>query len=126
MAATHYELRKAFMENFKATTKQHELVLMGAYSVAILQGVAYMRLGNVNEEAGIDSKFFDPKRDEKAIKLAFDGYSDIQQCAKIIYKLFGDNEKNFIQTIAALDILHTKSIQDLRHCIIGSLLLAIR
>lgn len=93
MAATHHELRKTFMENFKATAKQHELVLMGAYSVAILQGVAYMRLGNVNEEAGIDSKFFDPKRDEKAIKLAFDGYSDIQQCAKIIYKLFGDNEK---------------------------------
>lgn len=93
MAATHHELRKAFMENFKATAKQHELVLMGAYSVAILQGVAYMRLGDVNEEAGIDSKFFDPKRDEKAIKLAFDGYSDIQQCAKVIYKLFGDNEK---------------------------------
>ncbi len=93
MAATHHELRKTFMENFKATAKQHELVLMGAYSVAILQGVAYMRLGNVNEEAGIDNKFFDPKRDEKAIKLAFDGYSDIQQCAKIIYKLFGDNEK---------------------------------
>lgn len=93
MAATHYELRKAFMENFKATTKQHELVLMGAYSVAILRGVAYMGLGNVNEEAGIDNKFFDPKRDEKAIKLAFDGYSDIQQCAKVIYKLFGDNEK---------------------------------
>ena len=93
MAATHHELRKTFMENFKATAKQHELVLMGAYSVAILQGVAYMGLGNVNEEAGIDSKFFDPKRDEKAIKLAFDGYSDIQQCAKVIYKLFGDNEK---------------------------------
>lgn len=93
MAATHYELRKAFMENFKATTKQHELVLMGAYSVAILRGVAYMGLGNVNEEAGIDNKFFDPKRDEKAIKLAFDGYSDIQQCAKVIYKLFGDSEK---------------------------------
>lgn len=93
MAATHHELRKIFMENFKATAKQHELVLMGVYSVAILQGVAYMRLGNVNEEAGIDSKFFDPKRDEKAIKLAFDGYSDIQQCAKVIYKLFGDNEK---------------------------------
>lgn len=93
MAATHHELRKTFMENFKATAKQHELVLMGAYSVAILQGVAYMRLGNVNEEAGIDSKFFDSKRDEKAIKLAFDGYSDIQQCAKVIYKLFGDNEK---------------------------------
>lgn len=93
MAATHHELRKTFMENFKAIAKQHELVLMGAYSVAILQGVAYMRLGNVNEEAGIDNKFFDPKRDEKAIKLAFDGYSDIQQCAKIIYKLFGDNEK---------------------------------
>lgn len=93
MAATHHELRKTFMENFKATAKQHELVLMGAYSVAILQGVAYMRLGNVNEEAGIDNKFFDPKRDEKAIKLAFDGYSDIQQCAKVIYKLFGDNEK---------------------------------
>ena len=93
MAATHHELRKTFMENFKATAKQHELVLMGAYSVAILQGVAYMGLGNVNEEAGIDNKFFDPKRDEKAIKLAFDGYSDIQQCAKIIYKLFGDNEK---------------------------------
>lgn len=93
MAATHHELRKTFMENFKATAKQHELVLMGAYSVAILQGVAYMMLGNVNEEAGIDSKFFDPKRDEKAIKLAFDGYSDIQQCAKVIYKLFGDNEK---------------------------------
>lgn len=93
MAATHHELRKTFMENFKATAKQHELVLMGAYSVAILQGVAYMGLGNVNEEAGIDSKFFDPERDEKAIKLAFDGYSDIQQCAKVIYKLFGDNEK---------------------------------
>lgn len=93
MAATHHELRKTFMENFKATAKQHELVLMGAYSVAILQGVAYMRLGNVTEEAGIDNKFFDPKRDEKAIKLAFDGYSDIQQCAKVIYKLFGDNEK---------------------------------
>lgn len=93
MAATHHELRKTFMENFKATAKQHELVLMGAYSVAILQGVAYMRLGDVNEEAGIDSKFFDSKRDEKAIKLAFDGYSDIQQCAKVIYKLFGDNEK---------------------------------
>lgn len=93
MAATHHELRKTFMENFKATAKQHELVLMGAYSVAILQGVAYMRLGNVNEEAGIDSKFFDSKRDEKAIKLAFDGYSDIQQCAKVIYKLFSDNEK---------------------------------
>lgn len=93
MAATHHELRKTFMENFKATAKQHELVLMGAYSVAILQGVAYMGLGNVNEEAGIDSKFFNPKRDEKAIKLAFDGYSDIQQCAKVIYKLFGDNEK---------------------------------
>lgn len=93
MAATHHELRKTFMENFKATAKQHELVLMGAYSVAILQGVAYMGLGNVNEEAGIDNKFFDPKRDEKAIKLAFDGYSDIQQCAKVIYKLFGDNEK---------------------------------
>lgn len=93
MAATHHELRKTFMENFKATAKQHELVLMGAYSVAILQGVAYMRLGDVNEEAGIDSKFFDPKRDEKAVKLAFDGYFDIQQCAKVIYKLFGDNEK---------------------------------
>lgn len=93
MAATHHELRKTFMENFKATAKQHELVLMGAYSVAILQGVAYMGLGNVNEEAGIDSKFFDPKRDEKAIKLAFDGYSDIQQCAKVIYKLFGDSEE---------------------------------
>lgn len=93
MAATHHELRKTFMENFKATAKQHELVLMGAYSVAILQGVAYMGLGNVNEEAGIDSKFFDPKRDEKAIKLAFDGYFDIQQCAKVIYKLFGDSEK---------------------------------
>lgn len=93
MAATHHELRKTFMENFKATAKQHELVLMGAYSVAILQGVAYMRLGNVNEEAGIDSKFFDSKRDEKAIKLVFDGYSDIQQCAKVIYKLFSDNEK---------------------------------
>lgn len=93
MAATHYELRKAFMENFKATTKQHELVLMGAYSVAILQGVAYIGLGSVNKEAGIESKFFDPKRDEKAIKLAFDGYFDIQQCAKVIYKLFGDSEK---------------------------------
>ena len=93
MAATHHELRKTFMENFKATAKQHELVLMGAYSVAILQGVAYMELGNVNEEAGIDNRFFDPKQDEKAIKLAFDGYSDIQQCAKVIYKLFGDNEK---------------------------------
>lgn len=93
MAATHYELRKAFMENFKATTKQHELVLMGAYSVAVLQGVTYMGLGSANKEAGIDSKFFDPKRDEKAVKLAFDGYFDIQQCANVIYKLFGDSEK---------------------------------
>lgn len=93
MAATHYELRKAFMENFKATTKQHELVLMGAYSVAVLQGVAYIGLGSVNKEAGIDSKHFDPKRDEKAVKLAFDGYFDIQQCANVIYKLFGDSEK---------------------------------
>lgn len=93
MAATHYELRKAFMENFKATTKQHELVLMGAYSVAVLQGVAYIGLGSVNKEAGIDSKYFDPKRDEKAVKLAFDGYFDIQQCANVIYKLFGDSEK---------------------------------
>ena len=93
MATTHYELRKAFMENFKATTKQHELVLMGAYSVAVLQGVTYMGLGSVNKEAGIDSKHFDPKRDEKAVKLAFDGYFDIQQCANVIYKLFGDSEK---------------------------------
>lgn len=93
MAATHYELRKAFMENFKATVKQHELVLMGAYSVAVLQGVAYMGLGSVNKEAGIDNKYFDPKRDEKAVKLAFDGYFDIQQCVKVIYKLFGDSEK---------------------------------
>ena len=93
MAATHYELRKAFMENFKATIKQHELVLMGAYSVAVLQGVTYMGLGSVNKEAGIDSKYFDPKRDEKAVKLAFDGYFDIQQCANVIYKLFGDSEK---------------------------------
>ncbi len=93
MAATHYELRKAFMENFKATTKQHELVLMGAYSVAVLQGVTYMGLGSVDKEAGIDSKYFDPKQDEKAVKLAFDGYFDIQQCANVIYKLFGDSEK---------------------------------
>lgn len=93
MATTHYELRKAFMENFKATTKQHELVLMGAYSVAVLQGVAYMGLGSVNKEAGIDNKYFDPKRDEKAVKLAFDGYFDIQQCANVIYKLFGDSEE---------------------------------
>lgn len=93
MPATHYELRKAFMENFKATVKQHELVLMGAYSVAILQGVAYIGLGSVNKEAGIDNKYFDPKRDEKAVKLAFDGYFDIQQCAKVIYKLFGDSEE---------------------------------
>lgn len=71
MAATHYELRKAFMENFKATTKQHELVLMGAYSVAVLQGVTYMGLGSVDKEAGIDSKYFDPKQDEKAVKLVF-------------------------------------------------------
>lgn len=93
MAATHYELRKTFMENFKATVKQHELVLMGAYSVAVLQGVAYIGLGSVNKEAGIDNKYFDPKRDEKAVKLAFDGYFDIQQCAKVIYKLFGDSEE---------------------------------
>lgn len=71
----------------------HELVLMGAYSVAVLQGVTYMGLGSVNKEAGIDSKYFDPKRDEKAVKLAFDGYFDIQQCANVIYKLFGDSEK---------------------------------
>lgn len=95
MAATHYELRKAFMENFKATTKQHELVLMGAYSVAVLQGVAYMGLGSVNEEAGIDSKYFDSKRDEKAVKLAFESYDNIQKCIEVIYKLFNDNEKEF-------------------------------
>lgn len=93
MAATQYELRKAFMENFKATAKQHELVLMGAYSAAVLQGVAHIGLGSIIEEAGIDNKYFDPKRDEKAVKLAFDGYFDIQQCAKVIYKLFGDSEK---------------------------------
>lgn len=93
MAATHYEMRKAFMENFKATTKQHELVLMGAYSVAVLQGVTYMGLGSVDKEAGIDSKYFDPKQDEKAVKLVFDGYFDIQQCANVIYKLFGDSEE---------------------------------
>ena len=52
-----------------------------------------MGLGNVDKEAGIDSKYFDPKQDEKAVKLAFDGYFDIQQCANVIYKLFGDSEK---------------------------------
>lgn len=95
MAATHYELRKAFVENLRGTAKQREAVYMGAYSLIVLSSVAYMSCGDISKEAGIDDKYFDNRRDEKAVKLAHESYDNIQQCIEIIYKLFNDNEKEF-------------------------------
>nr|DAF08803.1 MAG TPA: chromosome partitioning protein [Caudoviricetes sp.] len=95
MAATHYELRKAFVENLRGTAKQREAVYMGAYSLIVLRSIAYMSCGDISKEAGIDDKHFDPRRDEKAVKLAYESYDNIQQCIEVIYKLFNDNEKEF-------------------------------
>ena len=95
MAATHYELRKAFVENLKGTAKQREAVYMGAYSLIVLRSVAYMSCGDISKEAGMDNKYFDPRRDEKAVKLAYESYDNTQQCIEVIYKLFNDNEKEF-------------------------------
>ena len=95
MSATHYELRKAFVENLKGTAKQREAVYMGAYSLIVLRSIAYMSCGNISKEAGVDDKYFDPRRDEKAVKLAYESYDNIQKCIEIIYKLFNDNEKEF-------------------------------
>lgn len=95
MAATHYELRKAFVENLRGTAKQREAVYMGAYSLIVLRSIAYMSCGNISKEAGVDDKYFDPRRDEKAVKLAYESYDNIQKCIEIIYKLFNDNEKEF-------------------------------
>lgn len=95
MAATHYELRKAFVENLKGTAKQREAVYMGAYSLIVLRSITYMTWGDISKEAGIDDKYFDPRRDEKAVKLAYESYDNIQKCIEIIYKLFNDNEKEF-------------------------------
>ena len=95
MAATHYELRKAFVENLRGTAKQREAVYMGAYSLIVLRSVAYMSCGDISKEAGMDNKYFDNRRDEKAVKLAHESYDNIQQCIEIIYKLFDDNEREF-------------------------------
>lgn len=95
MAATHYELRKAFIENLRGTAKQREAVYMGAYSLIVLRSMTYMTLGDISKEAGIDDKYFDPRRDEKAVKLAYESYDNIQQCIEVICKLFNDNEKEF-------------------------------
>lgn len=95
MAATHYELRKAFVENLKGTAKQREAVYMGAYSLIVLRSITYMTLGDISKEAGIDDKYFDPRRDEKAVKLAYESYDNTQKCIEVIYKLFNDNEKEF-------------------------------
>lgn len=95
MAATHYELRKAFVENLKGTAKQREAVYMGAYSLIVLRSVAYMSCGDISKEAGVDNKHFDPRRDEKAVKLAYESYDNTQKCIEVIYKLFNDNEKEF-------------------------------
>jgi ParB family chromosome partitioning protein len=95
MAATHYELRKAFVENLRGTAKQREAVYMGAYSLIVLRSIAYMSCGDISKEAGMDNKYFDPRRDEKAVKLAYESYDNIQKCIEIIYKLFNDNEKEF-------------------------------
>lgn len=95
MAATHYELRKAFVENLRGTAKQREAVYMGAYSLIVLRSIAYMSCGDISKEAGVDDKYFDPRRDEKAVKLAYESYDNIQKCIEIIYKLFNDNEKEF-------------------------------
>lgn len=95
MAATHYELRKAFMENLRCTAKQREAVFMGAYSLIVLRSMTYMTLGDISKEAGVDDKYFDNRRDEKAVKLAYESYDNIQKCIEVIYKLFNDNEKEF-------------------------------
>ena len=95
MAATHYELRKAFVENLKGTAKQREAVYMGAYSLIVLRSITYMTWGDISKEAGIDDKYFDPRRDEKTVKLAYESYDNTQQCIEVIYKLFNDNEKEF-------------------------------
>lgn len=95
MAATHYELRKAFVENLRGTAKQREAVYMGAYSLIVLRSIAYMSCGDISKEAGVDDKHFDPRRDEKAVKLAYESYDNIQKCIEVIYKLFNDNEKEF-------------------------------
>lgn len=95
MAATHYELRKAFVENLKGTAKQREAVYMGAYSLIVLRSITYMTWGDISKEAGIDDKYLDPRRDEKAVKLAYESYDNTQQCIEVIYKLFNDNEKEF-------------------------------
>lgn len=95
MAATHYELRKAFVENLRGTAKQRKAVYMGAYSLIVLRSIAYMSCGDISKEAGVDDKYFDPRRDEKAVKLAYESYDNIQKCIEIIYKLFNDNEKEF-------------------------------
>lgn len=95
MAATHYELRKAFVENLKGTAKQREAVYMGAYSLIVLRSVAYMSCGDISKEAGMDNTYFDPRRDEKAVKLAYESYDNTQKCIEVIYKLFNDNEKEF-------------------------------
>ena len=95
MAATHYELRKAFVENLRGTAKQREAVYMGAYSLIVLRSLAYMSWGDISKEAGMDNKYFDPRRDEKAVKLAYESYDNTQKCIEVIYKLFNDNEKEF-------------------------------
>lgn len=95
MAATHYELRKAFVENLRGTAKQRKAVYMGAYSLIVLRSIAYMSCGDISKEAGVDDKYFDPRRDEKAVKLAYESYDNIQKCIEVIYKLFNDNEKEF-------------------------------
>ena len=95
MAATHYELRKAFVENLRGTAKQREAVYMGSYSLIVLRSVAYMSCGDISKEAGMDNKYFDPRRDEKAVKLAYESYDNTQKCIEVIYKLFNDNEKEF-------------------------------
>lgn len=95
MAATHYELRKAFVENLRGTAKQREAVYMGAYSLIVLRSIAYMSCGDISKEAGVDDKYFDPRRDEKAVKLAYESYDNTQKCIEVIYKLFNDNEKEF-------------------------------
>lgn len=95
MAATHYELRKAFVENLRGTAKQREAVYMGAYSLIVLRSIAYMSCGDISKEAGVDDKCFDPRRDEKAVKLAYESYDNIKKCIEVIYKLFNDNEKEF-------------------------------
>lgn len=95
MAATHYELRKAFVENLRGTAKQREAVYMGAYSLIVLRSLAYMSWGDISKEAGIDDKYFDPRCDEKAVKLAYESYDNTQKCIEVIYKLFNDSEKEF-------------------------------